>query len=111
VGNIDWSRTAHVLREGILFWKLCLRRAQGCRVSRSYHRRVQNKKANISDVEVPLAIDALISIIKTSILTWKKFAKDEAGKARDTFMETLAESQAKIDGCGDAVTKLKQLRY
>jgi hypothetical protein len=109
MGNIDWSPTAQVLREVILFWKLFLRRAQGCRVSRSYHRRVQ-KKANLLDVEVPLMIDALISILKASILTWKKFAKDEADKARDTFMETLAEAQPEIDGGGDAATKLKQLR-
>jgi hypothetical protein len=105
MGNIDWSPTAQVLREVILFWKLCLRRAQGCRVSRSYHRRVQ-KKANLLDVEVPLMIDDLISIIKTSILTWKKFAKDESDKARDTLIESLAEAQAEIDGGGDAATKL-----
>jgi ElaB/YqjD/DUF883 family membrane-anchored ribosome-binding protein len=109
MGNVDWSLTAHVLREVIMFWKLCLRRAQGCRVSQSYHRRVQNK-ANLLDVDVPLMIDDLISFLKTSILTWKKFAKDEADKARDTFMETLAEAQAEIDGGGDAATKLKQLR-
>jgi hypothetical protein len=53
MGNINLSPTSQVLREVILFWKLCLRRAQGCRVSRSYHRRVQ-KKANILDVEVHL---------------------------------------------------------
>jgi hypothetical protein len=107
--NIDWSPTAKVLREVILFWKLFLRRAQGFRVSRSYHIRVQ-KKANLLDVEVPLVIDDLISIIKTSLLTWNKFAKDEAYKARDTLMETLAEAQADIDDGGDAATKLKQLR-
>jgi hypothetical protein len=76
----DWSPTAQFLREVILFCKLCLRRAQGCRVSKSYHRSVQ-KKANLLDMEVPLMIDALISILKTSGFIWKKFAKDEANKA------------------------------
>jgi hypothetical protein len=86
-----------------------VRRAQGCRVSRSCHRRVQ-KKAIFLDVQVPLMIDDLISILKTSVLTWKKFARDEAKKARDTFMETLAESQDEIDGGGDAATKPKHIR-
>jgi ElaB/YqjD/DUF883 family membrane-anchored ribosome-binding protein len=78
-------------------------------LSRSYHRRFQ-KKANLLEVEVPLMIDDLISILKLSILAWKKCAKDEAEKARDTFMETLAKAQAEIDGGGDEAPNLKQLR-
>jgi hypothetical protein len=50
----------------------------------------------------------LISILKTSALSWEKFAKDEAEKARDTFVENLVEAQAEIDGGGDMTTKLKQ---
>jgi hypothetical protein len=78
-------------------------------VSGSYHRRVQ-RKANLLEEEVPLMVFAMISIIKTSVLTWKNFAKGEAKKTRDTFVETLAKAHAEIDGCGDAATKLKQLR-
>jgi hypothetical protein len=91
MGNIDWSPTAQVLRKVIFFWKLCLQRSQGCRVSQSYHRRVQ-RKANLLGVEVSSTIFSLISILKKSVLTWEKFAKDEAEKARDTFVENIAEA-------------------
>jgi hypothetical protein len=39
----------------------------------------------------------------------EKIDKDEAKKARDTFVETLAEAQVEIDVGGSAATKLKQL--
>jgi hypothetical protein len=35
-------------------------------------------------------------------------ANEEAEKARDTFVENLADAQAEINGGGDAAAKLKQ---
>jgi hypothetical protein len=40
----------------------------------------------------------------------EKIAKEEAEKARDSFVEILAEAEPEINGDGDAATKLKQLR-